>query len=103
MGLLKEVNGQELDQMIADGTKVFVDFYSNSCGPCKMLAFVLEDVAKTVEGVEVVKINFDTNKETMEKYGVSAYPTMILFENGEEAQRMKGLQQKPAIIKAIQG
>ena len=103
MGLLKEVNGQELDQLIEEGNKLFVDFYSNACGPCKMLAFVLEDVARNEEGVEIVKINFDTNKETMEKYNVSAYQTMAIYEGGQEVNRMKGLQQKPAILKVIQG
>ena len=103
MGLVEKINGEALDQLVQSGEKILADFYSDSCGPCKMLGFVLEDVAKSVEGVHIVKLDFDSNKETMEKYNVAGYPTMVIFEGGQEINRMKGLQQKPAIIKAIQG
>ena len=62
---VREVNGKELDQLVAQG-KVLVDFYSKTCGPCKMLGFVLKDVAKSVDGVKIVTVDFDTNKETVE-------------------------------------
>jgi len=99
---VKEVNSEELEQLINQG-KVLVDFYSSTCGPCKMLSFVLKDVAKEVEDLEIVKLDFDLNKETVEKYGVAGYPTMILFNNGQEVERLKGLQQKPVILKMIKG
>ncbi|WP_031517904.1 thioredoxin family protein [Desulfofalx alkaliphila] len=97
---IREVTGAELDRVISEG-KVLVKFYSKTCGPCKMLRFVLQDVAKDVDGVEIVTLDFDVNKEAVEKYEVSGYPTMILFNNGEEVERVKGLQQKPKIIEMI--
>ncbi|AET67461.1 thioredoxin domain-containing protein [Desulfosporosinus orientis DSM 765] len=97
---VREIKGEELDQLVNQG-KVLVDFYSKTCGPCKMLGFVLKDVAKIVDGVEIVTIDFDTNKETVERYSVESYPTMILFNNGQEVTRIKGLQQKPKIIQMI--
>lgn len=97
---VREVNGKELDQLVAQG-KVLVDFYSKTCGPCKMLGFVLKDVAKSVDGVKIVTVDFDTNKETVERYGVESYPTMIVFYDGQELTRVKGLQQKPKIIQMI--
>ena len=103
MNTVLELNGVEFEQLVSHGEKVFADFYSNTCGPCKMLSFVLNDVAKEIEDVKIVKVNFDSNQEIVEKFGVSAYPTMILFENGKEVKRMKGLQQKTAIIKAVKG
>lgn len=97
---VREVNGEELDQLVTQG-KVLVDFYSKTCGPCKMLGFVLKDVAKSVDGVKIVTVDFDTNKEAVERYGVESYPTMIVFNDGQELTRVKGLQQKPKIIQMI--
>ncbi|AET70360.1 thioredoxin domain-containing protein [Desulfosporosinus orientis DSM 765] len=97
---VREINGEELDQLVKQG-KVLVDFYSKTCGPCKMLGFVLKDVAKSVGGVEIVTVDFDANKEAVEKYGVESYPTMIVFNDGQEVTRVKGLQQKPKIINMI--
>jgi len=99
---VKEINGVELNQLVGQG-KVLVDFYSKTCGPCKMLGFVLNEVAKEVDDIEIVKLDFDLNKEIIEKYDVAGYPTMILFANGQEVERMKGLQQKPAILKMLKG
>lgn len=101
MGIIHEVNGAELEQLVATKTRLFADFYSNTCGPCKMLSFVLEDIAKSAEDIEIVKINFDENKDILKNYGVTMYPTMILFENGKEVKRLKGLQPKPLILKAL--
>jgi len=97
---VREINGEELEQVIRQG-KVLVDFYSKTCGPCKMLGFVLKDVAKSVDDVEIVLVDFDVNKEAVEKYGVESYPTMIVFNDGQEVTRVKGLQQKPKIVQMI--
>lgn len=97
---VREINGEELDLVIKEG-KVLVDFYSKTCGPCKMLSFVLKDIAKEIDGLEIVTIDFDGNKEAVEKYNVAGYPTLIVFENGKELSRLKGLQQKPKIMQMI--
>lgn len=99
---IREVTSEELDQIVKEG-KVLVEFYSKTCGPCKMLGFVLKDVAKDVDGVEIVTLDFDANKDAVEKYQVSGYPTMIFFKDGQEIERVKGLQQKPRIIQMING
>ncbi|MDO7786613.1 thioredoxin family protein [Desulforamulus aquiferis] len=99
---VKEISGAELEQLISGG-RLLVDFYSKTCGPCKMLSFVLKDVAKDIEGVEIVMLDYDANKEAVEKYGVEGYPTMIVFDKGQELTRVKGLQQKPKIIQMING
>lgn len=102
MASVIEMNGSELAELVASGERVFADFYSNTCGPCKMLSFVLADVAKSVEDTKIVKVNFDENKNILEKFSVTMYPTMILFEEGKEVKRLKGLQQKPLILKALE-
>ena len=102
MSTLLEVSAVELETMVATGEKILADFYSDSCGPCKMLTIVLEGIAKSVDNVKIVKVNFDRNKDMLGKFAVTMYPTMIVFENGVEVKRLKGLQQKPLIMKALQ-
>ncbi len=81
---------------------MLVEFYSKTCGPCKMLAFVLKDITKSMPEFPIYTIDFDENIELKEELGVKGFPTMLFFKNNEEVQRMEGLQQKPAIIKAIE-
>ena len=100
--MLKEVTQEEFRQEAGKGL-VLADFYSTTCGPCKMLAFVLADVDKTCgDKVNIMKIDFDKCKELVEEYGVAGYPTLILLEDGQEVKRLSGLQQKPVIIKMIE-
>lgn len=70
-------------EVLKSDIPVVVDFYADWCGPCKMLAPVLEDVAKMYEGkVKVCKINVDNEMELAEKYEIVAIPTLICFKNG---------------------
>ncbi|MGL5677066.1 MAG: thioredoxin family protein [Cellulosilyticaceae bacterium] len=100
--MIREIVGTEEFNAIIGQGKVLVDVYSKTCGPCKMLGFVLADVAKDMPEVEILKIDFDQNKEIIEKYEVASYPTLILFKDGVEVERLKGLQQKPVIQKMLQ-
>ena len=100
--MLKEVNTEEF-QLLKDQGIVLADFFSTTCGPCKMLSFVLNDIEKTIgEKITILKIDFDKNKYLVEEYTVKGYPTLILFKNGIEQQRLSGLQQKPLIMKMIE-
>ena len=97
---VREISGAELDEVITSG-RVLVDFYSKTCGPCKMLSFVLKDIAKGVDDIEIVTLDYDVNKEAVEKYSVAGYPTLIYFKDGQEIERIKGLQQKPVLLRMI--
>lgn len=100
--MLKEVETQEFNELYGEGV-VLVDFFSTTCGPCKMLSFVLNDVEKVLgDKVKILKVDFDKNKDLIVQFEVKGYPTLILFKDGNEVKRMQGLQQKPAIIKAIE-
>lgn len=100
--MLKEVESTEFNELVGNGL-VLVDFFSITCGPCKMLAFVLNDVEKALgDKVTILKLDFDKNKELVDQYEVKGYPTLILLKDGQEVKRMQGLQQKPAIIKMIE-
>jgi len=101
--MLREVTEEEFRQLSGEGL-VLADFYSTTCGPCKMLAFVLADVDKTCgDKVSILKLDFDKCRDLVEEYKVAGYPTLILMKDGKEVKRLSGLQQKPALIKLIEG
>lgn len=100
--MLKEVNAVEFKELYNKGV-VVADFFSATCGPCKMLSFVLGDVDKNLgDKVTILKVNFDENKDLTAEFEVKGYPTLIFLKDGVELKRMTGLQQKPMIIKAIE-
>ncbi|HXQ50720.1 MAG TPA: thioredoxin TrxA [Stellaceae bacterium] len=81
---------------------VLVDFWAEWCGPCKMIAPFLEDLAKDMEGrVTVAKINIDENPQTPMKYGVHGIPTLILFKNGQVAATKIGALPKSKLVEWV--
>ena len=77
-------NKAEYDQVLADNKSVFVDFYADWCGPCKMVGPVLEEISKDYTDIKFVKVNVDDNPEIAQQYGIMSIPTMIGFKNGEK-------------------
>jgi thioredoxin 1 len=77
-------------EVIESGTPVLVDFWAPWCGPCRVVAPVLEEIAGERSDVRVVKLNVDDNQQTAAQFGILAIPTMILFRNGQEAKRIQG-------------
>ncbi|MCC8140368.1 MAG: thioredoxin [Lachnospiraceae bacterium] len=100
--MLKEVTNAEFRESVNQGL-VLADFFSSTCGPCKMLSYILGDVDKTCgEKVMILKVDFDKNKDLVEEYEVTGYPTLILMRDGKELVRKSGLQQKPVIVGMIE-
>jgi thioredoxin 1 len=100
--MIKELVKEEFNNDLAEGA-VLVDFYSKTCGPCKMLAFILKDIdSKLGDKVKIIKVDFEENPDLIEKYNVEGYPTLIMFKDGKEVSRKSGLQQKPVISKMIE-
>ena len=81
------VNDSNFKEEVLDAAlPVMVDFYADWCGPCKMMAPVMEELAKEYEGrAKFVKVNVDESPETSDKYNIMSIPTFILFRNGTVA------------------
>lgn len=99
---MKIIDKTEFDQIKNDGV-LLVDFFANWCGPCKMVAPILEELSKEYDGkVNMVKIDVDQEPSLSGSFGVMSIPTIIIFKNGEIAKQITGFQPKPQLQQAIE-
>jgi thioredoxin 1 len=101
---VSEVNEGNFAQIVLQSkTPVLVDFWAEWCGPCRTLAPIVEAVAEQYEGAaRLVKLNVDDNPSVVQRYRVQAIPTLILFQDGEEKDRIIGAVSKETIARAIE-
>lgn len=90
--LIKNVTDQSFEQDVLKSDQiVLVDFWAAWCGPCKMVAPILEELAKEMQGqIVIAKVNVEENSETPTNYGVRGIPTMILFKDGQPVSTKVG-------------
>jgi thioredoxin 1 len=94
---MKHVNTAEFDALLAENKTVLVDFFATWCGPCKMLAPVLEEVAPEFDDVEFVKVDVDECPELAQRYGVAVIPTLFVIKGGEKVATTKGYMDADAL------
>ncbi len=90
------------EEVLASDKTVLVDFWAEWCGPCKMIAPVVSEIAEEMqESVKVCKINVDEVPSLAIKYGVSSIPTILIFKNGEIVNKSIGYREKEALLKLL--
>lgn len=97
------VTDQNFDQEVLQAqTKVLVDMWAPWCGPCRMMAPVVEEIAAEYEGsLKVCKLDVDENPETASRYGVMSIPTLLVFEGGQVVNKLVGFRPKRDLIAEI--
>ena len=97
-----EVDSKNFEsEVINSDKKVLIDFYATWCGPCKILSPVLEEVAIENEDIKLVKIDVYENEDLVYKYGITAMPTIIVIENGQEVNRSVGAISKDKVLELL--
>ena len=100
---VQEFSDANFDQEVLQSSQpVLVDFWAEWCMPCRMLAPTIDKIAESYVGkVKVGKVDTDSNREVAMKYQINAIPTVILFKNGQVAQKFVGLKQEKEFKEAI--
>ena len=98
-----EVTDKTFEEVVLNAElPTVVDFWAVWCGPCKMIAPLLEEIAQEYEGqLQVVKLDVDTNNDTAYQYGVMGIPTLLLFKEGQEVERLVGFMPKEKLLSKI--
>ena len=98
-----EVNDSNFDQMVLQSkTPVLVDFWAVGCGPCRMVAPVVEELAGEYEGkIAFTKLNVDENPKTSSQYGIMSIPTLLIFKDGAPVSNIIGFRPKAELKKSI--
>jgi thioredoxin 1 len=100
---IKQVNAGNFESEVLRSDKpVLVDFWAEWCGPCRMVAPTLDEIADENDMVRIAKVNVDHEQELASRYQVSSIPTFILFKGGEPADRMMGAMPKSSFESFIE-
>ena len=103
VGNIAHITDAAFEQEIRGETPVLVDFWAEWCGPCRMVAPVLEQIAAEQTGkLKIVKLNVDENTEVPSRFGITGIPTMILFKDGQAIERIVGFMPKPQLLNRLQ-
>ena len=96
------LSDSSFDETIGSADKpVLVDFWAEWCGPCKMIAPVLEEIAGENAGIQITKLNVDDNPDTARRFDIMSIPTLLVFKDGEPVKRLVGAKGKAQLLSEL--
>ena len=98
--MVKKLDTTNFEETISSGVSL-VDFWATWCGPCKMLSPIIDSLATKIEDAIIAKVNIDEARAIAEKFNVSSIPTIIIFKDGEEKERITGVKPEGEILKIL--
>lgn len=101
MSVLEVTSNNFEEEVLKSKKPVLVDFYAIWCGPCKMLAPIVEQIATENDAIKVCRINIDENQDLAVQYGIMSIPTLVVIKNGEEVNRTVGVIGKEEILEML--
>jgi len=101
MAEIVTLNQSDFDKAISGETPILVDFWAEWCGPCKVIAPVLEEIAEEHDGFTIGKLNVDHNPDAAAAHDVMSIPTLILFKDGVEKKRIVGAAPKHRLLQEL--
>ena len=92
------ITNDNIEELLNSGRTLLIDFYADWCGPCRMVAPIVDQIAEEKTDIAVGKINIDEQPELAEKYGVMSIPTLIVIKDGEVVNKGTGVQPKGKLL-----
>ena len=95
------ITKENYEELIKNGKPVLIDFWATWCGPCRMIAPMVEEIAEEREDILVGKVDVDTQPELAKRFGIVSIPTLVLVKDGKETARIMGYRPKADILKKL--
>lgn len=100
--MARVIGTEEFESAVLKADKpVLVDFFATWCGPCKMMAPVLDELSQTYDTFDIIKIDIDESMSLAEQYNIMSVPTFMVFKNGSPAGKAVGMQSKGDLLKLL--
>ncbi len=101
MSAPQTITDSDFETAVGSNQPVLVDFWAEWCGPCHMVAPILEEIAAENDSITVAKLNIDENPQAPARHDVMSIPTMIVFQDGVEKKRIVGARPKAALLQEL--